>query len=267
MFRATFLLIAIALNSGHLAQASDLQSKLGTVHFPTSGSMKAQHHFIRGIAALHSFWYTEALKAFEQSIAIDPDFAMGYWGLAMAHNHPLWEDQDKKSAKEALVKISDSSKLTQREWDYIHAARLLFGDGEKRMRDKSYSRAMKNIYHKYPDVLEAACFYSLSILGVSINTTDKLRLQVEAGSIALDVFQKNPNHPCAAHYAIHAFDSPKLARLALPSAKRYAKIAPASHHAQHMPAHIFVQLGMWSDAVTSNTVSYTHLTLPTILLV
>lgn len=252
MFRATFLLIAIALNSGHLAQASDLQSKLGAVHFPTSGSMKVQHHFIRGIAALHSFWYTEALKAFEQSIVIDPDFAMGYWGLAMAHNHPLWEDQDKKSAKEALAKISGSSKLTQRERDYIRAARLLFGDGEKRMRDKAYSRAMKNIYHKYPDDLEAACFYSLSILGVSINTTDKLRLQVEAGSIALDVFQKNPNHPCAAHYAIHAFDSPKLARLALPSAKRYAKIAPASHHAQHMPAHIFVQLGMWSEAVTSN---------------
>ena len=133
MFRATFLLIAIALNSGHLAQASDLQSKLGAVHFPTSGSMKVQHHFIRGIAALHSFWYTEALKAFEQSIVIDPDFAMGYWGLAMAHNHPLWEDQDKKSAKEALAKISGSSKLTQRERDYIRAARLLFGDGEKRM--------------------------------------------------------------------------------------------------------------------------------------
>jgi tetratricopeptide (TPR) repeat protein len=75
---------------------------------------------------------------------------------------------------------------------------------------------------------------------------------VEAGSIALEVLQQNPDHPCAAHYAIHAFDHPDLARLALPSAKRYAKISPSSHHAQHMPAHIFIQLGMWSDAVDSN---------------
>jgi len=81
---------------------------------------------------------------------------------------------------------------------------------------------------------------------------NKLRLHVEAGAIALDVFQQNPNHPCAAHYAIHAFDHPNLARLALPSAQRYAKIAPSSHHAQHMPAHIFVQLGMWPEAAKSN---------------
>ena len=112
---------------------------------------------------------------------------------------------------------------------------------------------MKKVYHDYPNDLEAACFYSLSILGVARNTVNKLRLQVEAGSIALEVFQKNPNHPCAAHYSIHAFDNPDLARLALPSAKRYAKIAPASHHAQHMSAHIFVQLGMWAEAVDSNT--------------
>jgi tetratricopeptide (TPR) repeat protein len=111
---------------------------------------------------------------------------------------------------------------------------------------------MRGVYIKYPNDLEAACFYSLSLLGVARNADNKLRLQVEAGAIALDVFQQNPNHPCASHYAIHAFDSPDLARLALPSAQRYAKIAPSSHHAQHMPAHIFVQLGMWPEAAKSN---------------
>ncbi len=253
MFRVLIFLIAlIEMNIGHLAYSSNSSDPLGTIKFSTSSSGPAQKHFNRGVAALHSFWYTEALRAFEQSILADPDFAMGYWGIAMAHNHPLWEDQDKNSAQSALDKISDTSKITQREQDYIHAVRLLYGQGEKHLRDKAYSRAMENIYRSYPNDLEAACFYSLSILGVSRNTVDKLRLQVEAGAIALEVFQKNPNHPCAAHYAIHAFDSPDLARLALPSAKRYAKIAPASHHAQHMSAHIFVQLGMWSDAVTSN---------------
>ena len=245
-----FFVTLVAVNVGSFKYASS--SQLGTVEFPTSSSGPAQKHFIRGVAALHSFWYTEAISAFEQSTIADPDFAMGYWGLAMAHNHPLWEDQDKKSASEALSKITGFSKLTRREQGYIHAVRILYGDGEKHIRDKAYSKAMENIYHNYPDDIEAACFYSLSKLGVARNLVNKLRLQVEAGAIALEVFQKNPDHPCAAHYAIHAFDHPDLARLALPSAKRYAKIAPASHHAQHMSAHIFVQLGMWPDAVTSN---------------
>ena len=147
-------------------------------------------------------------------------------GFGLAYNHPLWEEQDYESAKVVLSKIKNISKLTQKEQDYIQAIRLLYGKGEKLVRDKSYSKAMKDIYRNYPNDLEAACFYSLSLLAVARNTVNKLRLQVEAGSIALEVFQKNPDHPCAAHYAIHAFDHPDLARLALPSAKRYAKISP-----------------------------------------
>jgi tetratricopeptide (TPR) repeat protein len=247
-----FVVISLGINAGNLAQAADPQHQLGAVSFPTSGSKAAQKHFIRGLAALHSFWYTEALDAFQQATKTDPDFAMAYWGLAMAHNHPLWEDQDLESARSALSKIKDIQSLTQREQDYIRAVQLLYGKDEKPLRDKTYSQAMQKISQKYPDDLEAACFYSLSILGVSRNIVKKLRLQVEAGAIALEVFQKSPDHPCAAHYAIHAFDHPDLARLALPSAKRYAKIAPASHHAQHMSAHIFIQLGMWPEAVTSN---------------
>ncbi len=65
-------------------------SQLGTVEFQTSGSQAAQAHFLRGLAALHSFWYEEALEAFRESTKTDPEFMMGYWGEAMAHNHPLW---------------------------------------------------------------------------------------------------------------------------------------------------------------------------------
>ena len=254
MFRIfTLIIIFLFFNTGKYTYASNSSGQLGSIDFSTSVSGTAQKHFLHGVAALHSFWYTEALSSFKKSVSLDPEFAMGYWGLAMAHNHPLWEEQDYQSAKAALSKINNFSKLTQREQDYIHAIRLLYGKGGKHTRDKAYSKAMKKIYRNYPNDLEAACFYSLSILGVARNTVNKLRLQVEAGSIALEVFQKNPNHPCAAHYSIHAFDHPDLARLALPSAKRYSKIAPASHHAQHMSAHIFVQLGMWADAVDSNT--------------
>ena len=130
-----FFVTLVAVNVGSFKYASS--SQLGTVEFPTSSSGPAQKHFIRGVAALHSFWYTEAISAFEQSTIADPDFAMGYWGLAMAHNHPLWEDQDKKSASDALSKITGFSKLTRREQGYIHAVRLLYGDGEKHIRDKA----------------------------------------------------------------------------------------------------------------------------------
>jgi len=247
-----FTIIFYSFNASYTIQPTHAASKLGEIEFPTSGSGVAQNHFISGVAALHSFWYPEALQEFKNSTKADPNFAMGYWGEAMAHNAPLWERQDSKLAKTALSKISDISELTQRERDYIQAVQLLYGEGEKSARDKAYSNAMKKIYIKYPKDLEAACFYSLSLLGVARNTEGEIKLKVDSGAIALEIYEQNPDHPCAAHYAIHAFDHPDLARLALPSAQRYAKIAPASHHAQHMPAHIFIQLGMWSEAAKSN---------------
>jgi len=253
MIRLLFITIIFgSFNASYIIQPTHASSKLGKIEFPTSGSGVAQHHFISGVAALHSFWYPEALREFQSSTKADPNFAMGYWGEAMAHNAPLWERQDSKSAKAALSKISDLSELTQREQDYIQAVQLLYGEGGKITRDKAYSNAMKKIYTKYPNDLEAACFYSLSLLGIARNTEKKIKLKVDSGAIALEIYEQKPDHPCAAHYAIHAFDHPDLARLALPSAQRYAKIAPTSHHAQHMPAHIFIQLGMWPEAAKSN---------------
>ena len=228
------------------------ESQLGRVEFPTSGSDKAQAHFLRGLAALHSFWYEEAIEAFQESTRVEPDFAMGYWGEAMAHNHPLWSEQDIAAARQVLAKLKESTKLTERERAYLNAVKLLYGEGEKRARDAAYSAAMEKIYRAYPDDLDAASFYSLSLLGLVRSEDRNYRLQAKAGAIALDVYQKNPNHPGAAHYIIHAFDDPEHAILALPAARRYADIAPEAHHARHMPSHIFLQLGMWPEAAASN---------------
>jgi tetratricopeptide (TPR) repeat protein len=245
----TFLIIALlAIGTGGSAQ----QSQLGRVEFQVTGLEKSREYFLRGLAALHSFWYEEALEAFRESTRVAPDFSMGYWGEAMAHNHPLWGEQDTEDARKVLQKLNVAPKLTPRERAYLNAVRILYGEGDKHARDLAYSAAMEKIYRDYPDDLDAACFYALSLLG-TVRPEDKgFRRQAQAGATALAVFEKNPNHPGAAHYIIHAFDDPDHAILALPAARRYAEIAPEAHHARHMPAHIFLQLGMWPEAAASN---------------
>ena len=245
-------LIGVVVISSLVLNVNAQQSQLGKVVFPTSGSEKAQAHFMRGLAALHSFWFEEALDEFRESTTIDPGFVMGYWGEAMAHNHPLWAEQDTAAARKALAKIQDTSKISARERAFVEAIRILYGDGDKLTRDKAYSAAMEKIYRDFPDDLEAACFYSLSLLG-TVRPGDKgFKRQALAGAIAMDIYNKNPNHPGAAHFIIHSFDDPEHAIIALPAARRYAEIAPEAHHARHMPAHIFLQLGMWPEAAASN---------------
>ena len=251
MKRALILVLVAVIAVNVRAQ----ESQLGRVEFPTSGSAKAQAHFLRGLAALHSFWYEEALEAFQESTKIEPDFAMGYWGEAMTYNHPLWSEQDLTAARAVVARFKETSKLTERERAYLNAVRLLYGEGDKRARDSAYSAAMEKIYRAYPDDLDAAAFYSLSLLGLT-GGEKGYRLQAKAGAIALEVYQKNPNHPGAAHYIIHAFDDPDHAILALPAARRYASIAPEAHHARHMPSHIFLQLGMWPEAAASNEAAW-----------
>lgn len=251
-FRFARMALTILAILSLAALSSAQQSKLGQVSFPTTGPEKAQTHFLRGLAALHSFWFEEALDEFRQSTTIDPDFVMGYWGEAMAYNHPLWAEQDTEAGRKTVAKIKDTSKVTPRERAYVEAVRALYGEGDKLTRDKAYSAAMEKVYRAYSDDLEAACFYSLSLLG-TVRPGDKgYRRQALAGAIAFDVYQKNPDHPGAAHYIIHSFDDPEHAILALPAARRYAEIAPEAHHARHMPAHIFLQLGMWPEAAASN---------------
>jgi tetratricopeptide (TPR) repeat protein len=250
MLRTSLLIFSLMFT------ASAQQSKLGKVGFPTSGSPEAQAYFLRGVAALHSFWFEEALDAFRESTRIEPDFMMGYWGEAMVYNHPLWAQQDTEAGRKTVAKIADTTKLTARERAYLAAVKALYGEGDKLTRDKAYSEAMEKVYRAYPDDLEAACFYSLSLLG-TVRPGDKgFRRQMQAGAIALDVYAKNPDHPGAAHYIIHSFDDPEHAILALPAARRYAEIAPEAHHARHMPSHIFLQLGMWPEAAASNESSW-----------
>src|SRR5918911_1991478 len=156
VFRAVVLsALFVACAARVVAQQAGQQSSLGSVDFPVTGPAEARANFLRGVAALHSFWFEEALEAFRESTRVAPDFAMGYWGEAMAYNHPLWAEQDPEAGRRALANIKDTSKLTARERAYVEAVRVLYGDGDKLARDTAYAAAMERLYRAYPEDLEA----------------------------------------------------------------------------------------------------------------
>jgi hypothetical protein len=183
-------------------------------------------------------------------------------------NHPVWGDlQETDAARQVLARIPAApAGITPREQAWLDAVRLLYGPGEKPERDRAYAAAMERLSREHPDDLEAAAFHALALLGIAYGGGGSeagapreglgLRRRMRAGAIAQGVWHREPDHPGAAHYILHAFDDPDHAVLALPAARRYAEIAPAAPHALHMPSHIFLQLGRWPEAVASNEAAW-----------
>ena len=241
----------------------DASVDVGSIDFPTSAGSEAQKHFIRGVAILHSFGYEQAREQFHAAQELEPDLALAYWGETLTYNHPLLPERDLESPRAALVRLGATREeraakaATERELGFLSAVEELFGEGELAERRIGYMEAMRNLYESHPGDDEVAAFYALSLLSaVGPLGDDTFRLNVLAGSIALGVFEGNPNHPGAAHYTIHAFDDPVHAPLALPAAYRFAEIAAAVSHARHMPSHIFIQRGMWDLVSKSNDSAY-----------
>ena len=242
--------------------AGNGSSDFGSIEFANTGAAEAQMAFLTGMKALHSFEFATAGEAFREAQAIDPDFALAYWGEALSYNFPLWAAQDREAALAALARYAPTPEARAarlppgRERSFMEAADVLFGSGDKLSRDFAYSEAMRHLYEAHPEDDEMATLYALSLLGTVRHGDKGFGQQARAGAIAIQVFARSPDHPGAAHYIIHAFDDPEHAILALPAARAYAGIAPAAPHALHMPSHIFVQLGMWDEVVASNDVAY-----------
>ncbi len=232
--------------------------KYGTVNFPTSCAAETQKPFELAVAQLHSFEYETAELQFKKVAEQDPKCAMAYWGQAMSLFHGLWQrpsKEDLQRGAELSEKGHQLNAKTPREREYVDAVGLLFHDADKidhKDRVKAYSQAMEKVSQHNPGDREAAIFYALSLLAVGSGDDPELTNDRKAVAILSKLFEQQPDHPGIAHYIIHACDNPQLASLGLPAAREYAKIAPSSAHAVHMPSHIFARVGLWRESIASN---------------
>jgi hypothetical protein len=252
------IIVLAALLSVTAPLSAQLEN-VGALSFPTSAKPEAQRHFLRGVAILHSFGWKQAIAEFKLAQKADPDFALAYWGESLCYNHPLNAESDSANPRAVLKRLgaTPAERLakapTPREQGFLQAVETLWAEGEWRGRRVAYMRAMERLHNAFPADDEVTAFYSLSLLSAARAQDDStFRPEVKAGALAMDVVRRNPNHPGATHYIIHAFDDPVHAPLALESAHLYAKIVPAVSHAVHMPTHIFIQHGMWKEVAHQN---------------
>ena len=241
-----------------------------------AGADQAEPHFLRGMTALHNFEYEEANEAFRQARRIDPGFALAYWGEAMTYYQVLWRNENVDAARRALADLAPSASAraakagSARDKGLLAAADILFDEGDADTRHRRYADAMGGLSASYPDDPDIASLYALSLMGtvsrslIGYGDAHDLHQPGLAGSdvqqrvaAILDrVLASHPRHPGALHYLLHDYDDPEHARLGLSAARAYANVAGGSSHALHMPSHVFLQLGLWTEAAASDKAAY-----------
>jgi hypothetical protein len=250
---------SIDLARGEITLCGAGQDEFGSTSFNTSCLEKVKPDFDLAIALLHSFEYTEAEKVFAKVIDQDPSCVMAYWGAAMSNFHQLWMPPSPAELEKGSKLITLARSLVEdkssRESDYVEAIATIYDDWktlDHRSRLLKYEKFSEKVYEKYPGDDEAALFYSLALTAAADPADKFFKNQRKAGNILNAIFMNKPDHPGAAHYIIHAYDYPELAQLGLDAARKYASIAAASAHAQHMPSHIFTRLGFWDESIQSD---------------
>ena len=241
------------------AHEHGVPEQLGTVSFPTSCSAQVQASLERAVALLHSFAYSAAEGAFRDVAEKDPQCAMAHWGIAMSYFHQLWDPPIPSSKMEPghleMERAQQIGGGSARERGFIGALGLVYAPDPKltyQSRLHSYTDAMQKLAAGNPRDVESQVFYALALLA-SAPPTDKTHAYQKRAVVVLQpLYDLHPQHPGLAHYLIHACDNAEMAREGLPAAQAYAKIAPSTPHALHMPSHIFTRLGMWDDSIRSN---------------
>lgn len=236
------------------------KGKLGQVAFENSCDPKVQPLLQRGVAMLHSFWYSAAEKTFRDVLAQDPTCAIATWGVAsILMSNPLaGQGASAKGAEQSIAILEQGRKIgakTQRERDYIEAVAAYYEDWSnrgERARQVARAKAYEALAARYPQDDEAQIFSALYIAGTQLQSDQTYAAYLKAAAILDKQFVKYPDHPGVAHYLIHSYDAPPIAQQGLTAARRYASIAPDAPHALHMPSHIFTRVGSWEESAATN---------------
>jgi tetratricopeptide (TPR) repeat protein len=249
---------ALAQHDQHGTGSAD-QVGSASVAFETSCAPAVKANFNRAVALLHSFWFAQAIAAFNDVAAKDPSCAMAHWGVALSQwGNPFGGVRTAEQimlGRAAIQKAQRTGSPTVRERAYIDAVAELFTDGNaptQRARTLAYEKAMEKLARENPRDIEAQIFYALAANQTATTTDKTYAQQLKAAAILEPLFKKYPTHPGLAHYIIHAYDHPPLAEKALTAARRYASLAPAVPHALHMPSHTFTRVGSWKESIETN---------------
>lgn len=260
MFRILSILILLPALCGaaeplpghsYHGEAFDDGPRQAAVLIPGCGNVKlqittknpdAQKFFNQGIGQLHGFWYFEAERSFRQVAALDPDCAMGYWGIAMAN-----VNNEKRAAGLIAEAVKRKAQASARERAWIESLEEFYRDlkKDKKTRQMDFIKSFEGIIHDFPDELEAKAFLAWSIWHAKEDGVPMVsRESVDA--LIRQVLVKNPMHPVH-HYIIHLWDDSKPIR-AVSSAARCGQSAPAIAHMWHMPGHTFSKVNRLEDA-------------------
>ena len=267
-FSASLAALCFSLGSPALAQhtahSHSTPARLGKVHFPVECNAEAQQAFNTAITYYHSFAWQHIREPLEQVLRADPSCGMAHWARALSSldNPFLWpgviSPATLAQGNQVLEGARRAGLKSQRERDYVEALGAFFRDHDRldhRTRAKALETAMEQVMSTYPQDTEAATLYAL-VLSANFNPADKKYTnQLKAASILEPISKQQPEHPGAAHYLIHTYDYPPIAKHGLDAAKRYDQIAPDAPHALHMPSHIFTRVGAWKESVRSNRAS------------
>ncbi|WP_244306910.1 tetratricopeptide repeat protein [Azotobacter salinestris] len=258
--------LALGIAPSALAQAEGtavpLYDNLGNHHYGiTTGVPLAQRYFDQGLRLYYAFNHQEATRAFEQAARLDPECAMCYWGIALAHgpniNAPM--DASAGAAAHAAIQKALERKASPREQALIRALATRYASpppDDRAALDEAYARAMREVVRQYPEDQEAATLFAESLMDLSPwqywtqdsqprPNTPELLAQLER------VIAANPDHPGACHFFIHAVEAAQPER-AVPCAERLAGLMPGAGHLVHMPGHIYVRVGRYEDAIEAN---------------
>jgi tetratricopeptide (TPR) repeat protein len=274
-------LAALALSSGVIPgsdatrpAAGDLR-KSGTARLEISCKPEVREDFATALALLHSFFYEEARRRFEEIAREDSECSMAWWGAAMTWYHPLWAPPTPEEMAAGVAAVEKARAIggkTDLERGLVSAIDAYFrsedrpeaagpaaqschGPRAHGARAEAFRNALESLHREHPDNLEVTVFYTLALLGTAPPTDKTYANQNTAAAILEPLFEQNPDHPGIPHYIIHAYDYPALAARGLVAARKYGEIAPWVPHALHMPSHIYTRMGMWEDSIQSNRAS------------